>query len=241
MKKSIYSLATAAVMVMGAAPVAHASSIFVSVGGIYLGSSPGAPLGAPSPITYLGSTMDISQAVTLDFKALDSWIVTSTAAGDQSGLSVGGSVEMDAGPETDTTLSVKNGVGGSTLWEKEWSGTYQGQAAYFSEELTNISAITRSASGQLQIQLTGTLYVTKGSGDYDGPFPPPGNILLAEAPAIFYLQVQNQNGPHGTWTTTFLDTAGTAPAPGPVPGVGLLGSAALLGFFLTAKVRASRG
>ena len=33
----------------------------------------------------------------------------------------------------------------------------------------------------------------------------------------------------------------SAPAPGPVPGVGLLGSAALLGFFLTAKARASRG
>ncbi len=172
--------------------------------------------------------------MTLDFKALDSWIVTSTAAGDQSGLSLGSHVEMDAGPESNTTLSVANGVGGSTLWEKEWAGTYNGQTAYFTEVMNNVSILNRTSPGQLQIQLTGTLYVTAG-GDDDVSTSP----ILAQAPAVLFLQVQNQNGPHGTWTTTFLDTAGTAP--GPVPGVGLLGSAALLGFFLTAKVRASRG
>ena len=228
MKNRIYSLATATLLVIGAAPAAHASSIYISVGGLYLG-------GAPTNITYLpAQPHQIQNAVTLDFPALNSWLVTTTGAGDQSGLTAGtGFVQFDAGPESNTTLNITNPT---TLWEKEWAGTYNGQAAYFTEVLTNVSGITRTSVGQLQVQLTGTLYVTSG------PLDEPGSgTIFTTAPAQLLLQVQNQNGASGTWTTTFLDTAGTRSAPGPMPGVGLLGSAALLGFLLTMKMRASRG
>jgi hypothetical protein len=227
MKKGIYGLATATLLAIGAAPAAHAANFYVAVGGLY---TPGAPTSF-TVIPGSGHAGKIEWANTLTFSQINSWLVTSAGPGDQTGLVPFVShIQFDAGPESATKLDL---TGPTTLWEKEWTGTYQGQAAQFTEVLRDVTSIDRTQPGQLQVQLAGNLYITEG-GDLDDPNSKP---ILTESASLF-LQVQHLNG---AWTTTFLDTAGTAPAPGPVPGIGLFGSAALLGFLLTAKARASRG
>jgi PEP-CTERM motif len=190
MRKLIPALAAVIMATIGASSAAQAALVDFGV----------AALGGT--ITYSGgATLDKSSSIDLDGALL---VITSTGAGDQSGLSV-----FPGGPDNTVVLTHPISFGSGTGVVntpivgifKTWTGLVNGVSDAFTETLTTVTEINRVTANALTVTLSGTLTDTEG--------------LFVNTPAQLILSVNQVGGPGATISAAMTNMAAATGAPEP--------------------------
>jgi hypothetical protein len=182
--KKLFSVAAIALIAgLGTVPAAHAKLINFAVSVL-----DGAALG------YTGASLDKSTAFNFDGASL---LVSSTGAGDQSGL-----VAFPGTPSTvsllPTNVMYGSGTGGSTLpgggIVKSWTGA---DGDVFTETLTTILSINRATANAITVDLLGTVTDTFGLWNAD--------------PVQFIFSANQVGGPRTAISAGFTNTTTGVP------------------------------
>ncbi len=189
------------------------------------------------------SPAKLSQATWLNFKYNDdalAWSVNTVFADDTSGVVPGTRFSMDAdvGTTENGKLVFGSGSGAvnfATNWEKEWTYGNTSYAEVFNK-VTNITRTNVSGGQSLDIVLSGTLYICRATSLDCDRQPVGGGLLLGTQKATATITA-GQSGSGQSISASIVNYS----APGPLPGVGLFGSAALFGLLLSGKLRNLRG
>jgi hypothetical protein len=227
MKKSIYALMIAAAAVSGAGQASAAIYDLTSAAN-YSGTF---AVNANGTLSLLGGTTEYTGVQQQDklwdnFSLHQGEIVSfgfSTIAGvDTHSISIGGNLSSQNPTTVGYNISVN--VGPDKILSTASDVVQSAGKSSLSETLTPGGNISFSKNSSVSPPIyTGLTSLTFAAGETSI------SVLETITPDI-----------KGT-NISFIENSFVQSAPGPIPGIGLFGSAALLGFLLTAKARASRG
>ena len=149
-------------------------------------------------VTFAGSSL--GSATSLTFSS-PTWLVTGTGLGDQSGLTALSSTVNQQNGSAALTLSTSNPV--------DWVKTWQVGSVDYTETLNKVTSVVNGGASSITVDLSGELSIVNGSS----------TIVQAATETI----VATSAG--GSISASFSNHS--VSAPGPVPGTGFAGLAAL--------------
>ena len=153
---------------------------------------------AGGAVTYVGSSLDQSTLLDLDEATL---LVTEIAAGDASGLALFDTIMLSAATvPVSSQIIYGSGTGPGPLGADvilSWPIGGSGSDA-FTETLTTVASINRSAANEIVITLSGTV------SDTDGVF--------MDSPVTLILSATQAGGPGQSIVASFSNTSQVAPA-----------------------------